>query len=636
LMMLVAFFASLYLYCLSNPFYIPTIDDSAIVMRYLKNFQQHHFYSYNVEDGPVYGVSCFWLGIAAGALSWGGLEPQASLMTVALVATFLFFFAALRIFLLATKSAPVSIVLGCGVFCAAQFVPKTMFLGLETPLHLWLVAELILAFLNRRARLFYVLCAACVISKLDASFIVAFLCVMRLTEAHRQRALAAEIKAACLFFVVPFLAWLVIATIVFGSPIPQSFLSKFFLRPKASKTSWFPFLEPLIDSKPSVKSMSLVLASLVLAIILKVFNKVSDSASSTFAVLFIGTMTLYFFYNPGEKMPWYYPLPEFMALMGVVLLPVSIFKSEKLQSSTKLMMLVVSVGLAVAVIYIRQPLNRDAVKSARVWQEVFEKERMEAGLLANEVAPQERPVLWTGHGYPAYSFKGYVVDYAGLNFRKIWAAVDEAREPTPGSTAFLRSLGLTNAAILDPAGMEYKAGLLLMKNHEPNVYMQHGLFPAAIQAARKLRLMGSFYTIDLVGAPAFRVFAEDVSWKKITVPVAEGDIVVSGANVKNDTASFPLWKQGSAFEVKVARGTSELLFGVGRKSEPFEVVMSMPNGTTHTCSINAIRNPYGNAEVQSCAMPIDVSMQMASVVIATASPSDVVTLYEMAVTVAEN
>jgi len=520
-----ALLAALWLFCRMDPYYIPTIDDSAIVMRYLTNFQKGHFFTYNIGDGPVFGISGFWLGCSAGLLSWLGLAPQAALMTVALIASTLFFFAVLRILLHASGRRDVALVLGACVFGSAAYMQKAMFLGLETPLHLWLVAEMLLAFFQGRSRLFYAMGAVCIVSKLDASFLVAFLVVMKMVQAWKARALSVEWKTAVVFFVGPLLAWVVIATLVFDNPVPQSFLSKFFLRQKAPRTSWFPFLEPMIDSHRGFVSMVLMVLAMVLALVAGIKGWLRDQQSFTFAVLFVGTMALYYVYNPGEKMPWYYPLPEFLALMCVACLPVSAAKSVMGSTpAVKRVCVAASVALLLGVLVQRLPLSRNAIPEARAWQMVFEKERMETGLLANAVAPKERPVLWTGHGYPAYLFEGYVVDYAGLNFRKIWAAVEQAKRPDASSVAFLREVGLDDAAIHDPKLIEHKAGLLLMKIHQPNVYMQHGLFPEQVQRARRMKLVGSFYTIDLVGAPAFRVFAEDPKHTGVTQPIPEKDI----------------------------------------------------------------------------------------------------------------
>lgn len=624
-----ALIASLRLYCLINPLYIPTVDDSAIVMRYLLNFQHGHFFTYNIEDGPVYGISCFWLGLTAGLLSWAGLDPQAALMTVALASTILFFYAALRLCHYANDSLYVTALLGASVFYAALFIPRTMFLGLETPLHLWLVSELLLSYLKKQGRLFYVLSAACVISKLDTAFLVAFLLTGRLFVARQAGELKAELQRALLFFLLPYLVWLLGATWAFGNPIPQSFQSKFLLIARTPRTTWFPFLEPLINSPRNLNGVLLVLASMILAIALKLLGKVSGRASSTFAILCLGTMGLYYVYNPGERMAWYYALPEFLGLMCLACLPADTFRSTSIRGIEKTMLVIISVGLLFFTVRNRAPMHLNAAKMAPAWQIVYEQERMESGLLANEVAPKNRPVLWTGHGYPAYLFNGYVVDYAGLNFRGIWEAAKEARAPSEGSRAFLHSLGLSDEVISSDKQIDYKAGLLLMKMFNPNVYMQHGLFTPEVQSARRLRLVGSFYTFDLVGTAALHVFVEDPNWQQITWAIPEADIKVEAPS--EEPKRSPQSYTGQRLTVSVPAHASELLFGVLKGAAPMVITIQHAfGGQQMTCLVPPIKNKLHAPEVHACRLPLQGAHDNYKLDIAL-QPGGQVTIFEPAI-----
>lgn len=624
-------FAALWLYSRMNPYYIPVIDDSAIVMRYLVNFQKGHFFTYNIGDGPVFGISGFWLGISAGLLSWIGLAPQAALMTVALIASALFFFAVLRILQHASGNLLVTLLVGAGVFASAAYMQKALFLGLETPLHLWLVAEMVLAHLKERGRLFYLMAAVCIVSKLDACFLVGFLIILRAHEAWRAGELAAEVRRAFVFFGLPLMLWVLIASLLFGNPIPQSFLSKFLFRQKAPQTSWFPFLEPMIDSHRGFVSMLLIGGSMVLAVLARARGWLQEKASATFAMLFAGTMALYYVYNPGEKMPWYYPLPEFLALMCVACLPIGLFRSVPATGGRghfRRGMVLVSVLLLIGVVTQRAPLARNAIPEAKAWQMVFEKERMESGLLANQVAPKDRPVLWTGHGYPAYLFDGYVVDYAGLNFRKIWAAVDLAKNPDAQSVAFLREMGMDDAAIQNPKLVEQKAGWLLMMLHQPNVYMQHSLFPERVQRARRMRLAGSFYTIDLVGAPAFRVFVEDRNWKGVTLPIEERNLtLVEPLERKPGAVAMDV----KAISVRLPAGANTVLFGVERSAAPKTVELQGPDGWVRVCQVTAIENTLRMPEVQACEVPLE-SLPPGSEVAIAAPSGDRIKVFEPAYT----
>jgi hypothetical protein len=170
--------------------------------------------------------------------------------------------------------------------------------------------------------------------------------------------------------------------------------------------------------------------------------------------------------------------------------------------------------------------------------------------------------------------------------------VAEARNPSPDSVAFLRGLGLSEADIHSPTTIGYKSGLLLMKKHEPNVYMQHGLFTPDIQKARHMRLAGSFYNMDLMNALALRVFVEDKSWNKQTIAISHTNI--EGNPVKGTPQPF------KKLRINVPKGASEVMFGVVRGDVPFTVSVKMAEGSTFTCFVPHIDNILQAPEVQAC------------------------------------
>src|SRR6185312_14188080 len=106
--------------------------------------------------------------------------------------------------------------------------------------------------------------------------------------------------------------------------------------------------------------MLLMLVALVLAILLRTMKKVVNPASSTLGVLFLGTMGLYYIYNPGERMAWYYALPEFLGLMSLATLPADIFRSDRLKEASKALLLLLSLGLLLSVNRLRAPIFKHA------------------------------------------------------------------------------------------------------------------------------------------------------------------------------------------------------------------------------------------------------------------------------------
>ena len=188
--------------------------------------------------------------------------------------------------------------------------------------------------------------------------------------------------------------------------------------------------------------------------------------------------------------------------------------------------------------------------------------------------------------------------------------------------------GLNDAAIRDPKLIEYKAGLLLMKIHHPNVYMQHGLFPEQVQRARHMRLAGSFYTIDLVGAPAFRVFVEDRGQEGVTQRIPDSDIKLVDAI---DSKPGALALEARQLTVRLPERTSTLLFGVERTGSPRVVVMQGGAGKLGTCEVPAIENPLHMPEVHACALHLDPSRPAESIAIGIAS-GERLKVFEPAVT----
>lgn len=189
-------------------------------------------------------------------------------------------------------------------------------------------------------------------------------------------------------------------------------------------------------------------------------------------------------------------------------------------------------------------------------------------------------------------------------------------------------MGLDDAAIRDPKLIEHKAGLLLMKIHQPNVYMQHGLFPAQIQRVRRMRLAGTFYTIDLVGAPAFRVFVEDAAWEGVTERIPDQDMTLVDAG---DHGKDSLKLDARQVKARLPAGAAALLFGVERTAVPRTVVVRDHAGILGSCEVPVIENSLRIAEVHSCELAFKRRDQDTSAVIESAT-GDRLTLFEPAVT----
>ena len=88
--------------------------------------------------------------------------------------------------------------------------------------------------------------------------------------------------------------------------------------------------------------------------------------------------------------------------------------------------------------------------------------------------------------------------------------------------------------------------------YDANVFMLHGFFPEKVQKALSLRLVGSFYTIDMVNAPAFRVFVKDAANAHVVrLAPKSGVLAEGGAEVHRQTCMtvgrrYPFLCRGAA------------------------------------------------------------------------------------------
>lgn len=608
---------ALYVLALINPFSIPTIDDSAIVMRYLRNFQTGHFFAFNVQDGPVYGISGFVYGLAAGILCWIGLDPQPSIMIVSLFGAIGMFYCMFQIIYCVSQSVVLTILGGLMVYFSSFYLPATLYLGLEVSVNLWLVLACFLYFFERKSIPFYLCSILAVISKLDTLSLVSGLLGLQIIRAFTEGEIKRQMRLLLIFFGIPLVAWVAFSTAVFGYPLPESFLSKFYFRPKAPHTSWFPFLEPMIYDAPHRISMVLMGAAMLVTPIVAVIRRKLFLPSMVMAAAAIGTLALYFVYNPGEKMPWYYPLPELLMLLSVTLAVFDAFALQRIVPRVALTILALS--FTSAILFYREPMNRDAPIGARYWQIVYESTRRDSGLLANAVAPKENPVLWTGHGYPAYLFNGYVADYSGLNTKAIWAANRAVKTDAPEAHQFFEKLGIQGYPT------QYKTEMYLIKMYNANVFMLHGLFPDSVQKALHLRLAGSFYTIDIVNAPAFRVFVKDPEHARIVHKIAIKDVQGSGGT----PTTGDLYVAANSISVPVYPKAGRFLFGIKITQLDQDIIVKSETGNlVGGCHVTKAdpRFPDG---VQACEITLDRVLEARRLIVHN-QDGDPITLYEPA------
>jgi hypothetical protein len=395
-----------------NP--IQYVDDAGFILRYFDHFAEGCFFCFNVEDGPVFGLSSFVYGLLGGALTWSGLlNAEGAINYLTYAGVFCSAFLLFQILRHLIRSQGIVILTWVLLLTCSRSVAIIFNSGMEAPFHLSLVLTAILFFLQKRDKLMWLFMAISVISKLDAVPIVVVMAAfwtvenwkdLRAFDWYKQR-----YHDALRFGLVPVLVWIVFAWVVFGSPLPQSAFAKLYMHNHA-KGTWFPFLEPFFSDAYRGVLFSLSMA-LFLAQLGWVAAKKKGGRSLVFGFGLVATLIMYYFYNPGERMVWYYVLPEALMLLQ---LAVSLqWFWGWLPGNRKWAAVGLTLGLAFMFTWSFTLGEMDYAAKNRT---VVEGERIRIGTyLTERVAENE--TLQSGHGLISRKVKGYVVDETGLNFR---------------------------------------------------------------------------------------------------------------------------------------------------------------------------------------------------------------------------
>lgn len=536
---------TLFLYRWIDPLGHPFVDDAGIVLRYLDHFRAGLFYTYNPADGPVFGISGFIHGLVAGGLAFVQIAPERCLVIANVLGSVLFFFFVTRIFARLYASTVCGVVATLCLLLASEHIASTFFLGLETPLHLALVMWMIDRFVARSNGI-YPAGALVIVSKLDAlvlaaCFLGAFMLRERMENGTSVRRLAARFGIG---FIAPMAAWVLFSTVIFGSPLPQTFIAKAFYHPKPHHT-FFPFVHFLIrDGAHAASAAALALFALA-AFVLSVWKrKIQPAAVFAFGALL--ALAQYYYYNPNEQMTWYYTLPEVMFLLAAGAFPLLAGAARPRR------WLATALVVSVAVLP-RLTFARDAVRGQRFFNSLIEPERMAVGRLADRLTP-ERGALATGHGHIARASRHYVLDMSGLNSKR--------------STACKLDLG----CILDGA-------------HAETVVVHSGLLDEPFQRVHKLSLAASFYDARAGGgAMAWRVYApgsdtlstfltaDRVKGGRIDATWPEGGMQLRGRTLEIDLSSLA--------------GVTALAFGVVKGAEPQTLTVT-DGEREHRCEVAA-------------------------------------------------
>lgn len=542
------------------------VDDVGFILRYLDHFAEGCFYCFNVDDGPVFGISSFVYGILAGFLTWTHiLDAEGALKCLTYVGIFATGFLLLRIVRQVIASDGMVILLWLLLMTCSHSMALIFNSGMEAPVHFSLVLAALLFYLQRKDRWMWLFMAIAVISKLDAVPLVVVIGIFwtvdnwaDLTQFdwYKQR-----YRDALAYGLLPVLIWIVFATLVFGSPLPQSAYAKVFFH-NHSKGSWFPFIQGFTTSGYQSVFLGASL-TLFLAHAGFVIGRGGGGRKLVFGFAFIATLLLYYFYNPGERMVWYYVLPEGLMLLQ---LGVSIAWAWSWLPSKKLWagsVTGVAVSLGFAFMFTWTNMAGEIAYHRR-YKEVVEGERIHMGdYLSTVVAADD--TLQSGHGLISRKTRGHVIDETGLNYRL-------ATELEHENSALWQAL---------------KPQWIVMHGYSWEVNKLNA-FPYALDT--------TFYDITTYGYPAWRIFkrvpAIDESEGTYFLQLTE--ILAPEMEVFDEPQHFVHIKAGAFSFVRQAYNPreSKITFGLLRHLYDYKVHVRdvLPGDTTiwqHTYTVTS-------------------------------------------------
>ncbi len=524
-------------------------DDTGISLKYMDNFAAGHFYCYNPGDGPVFGVSGFLHGILAGALArLHVLSPLDCLLASNFLGLVLLSYLTLRILALHTTHRLLIYPAWLLLLASCPHLVVNLKQGLETPLHLAVILAAVFFFLTRRGRAFWATGALAIVSKLDAVPIIAVLGALEVAPAllaHDRGRLRATAREMLLWFAAPLAVWLIFATVAFGSPVPHTALAKLSYHPHAAG-SWFPFL---LGFKMPARFSLLLLALLVLFLAQHLVRRRRLEARQIVCLLAaLAYLVPYYLYNPGERMGWYYAVPEYLFLLQALVFTFGI--GERLRPVAALAFgttVIVALGLA------RIPQALGEARHTVGYLRQCESERIAGGRWIREnSAPGD--TLMTRFGHVARESGLYTVDASGLC----------------SDTAIARRLDFRR----------------LVLDLRPDWIYRHGLMGPDLQQRDGYRLVKSYYNIAAFhGWPAFRIYRKSADPTLVVCEPLKAEGIHSDGAVRTMAEGAYLTAEGTRLILEIAAtdgAPKGLIMGLVRREDDLQLTAEMVDGAGAT------------------------------------------------------
>ncbi|GEM_PF-1704333 len=515
-------------------------DDAGIILKYMDNFADGYFYTYNPGDGPIFGISGFIHGIVAGLFAFTHIfSPLNSLFASNFIGLFFTSFLSLR---LLSRYSDKQILIYSAWFvlmlCSPSFV-ICIKQGLETPLHLSIILFCFFLLLYGKSKYFWSALLLAAISKLDAAPICVVLAVAFLIRNWLDPApipVRAIAKDLLFFGILPGLVWVIFTYIVFDGPVPHTAVAKYYYHKNLSD-HWFPYLLSFALSNTMIyAALILFIFYTVLCLSRKEYRKATDIPVYGFAV--IGYLILYYFYNPKERMVWYYAVPEFLILLQLLVILLTSLPTLLHKYSTAAGVLVMA-----AVLWICSPQVFAAVQRCLHYLHVVETERMAVGDWIHENSNPSDTLL-CGFGHFARNSRLYTIDISGLNSRVV---------------------------------LDYGRKLVeTVQNTKPTWIARHGLLESGLQIHDRYRLCKSFYNIaGMEKWPSWRVFKKTLGQPNILAVRIEANMVsVTGQGAKVEDLPELLIPSGETIvfhNLPPSTCLSDFITGIMKKESPLLV-----------------------------------------------------------------
>lgn len=388
-------------------------DDAGYVLRYIFNFQQGYFYKFNPHDPPVFGLSGFVYGCICFLISAFGFSPTTTVKIANLSGSIGYAFMLMQIVRILIQDKRLQWVVFITMALGIETIVLMFASGLELPVHITIILCTIYFFLKNRHKLFLLFAALSVISKLDALPLIAVLMVLYSWQEFVVNRSLKRWRDIVIFAGIPLLVWLIFTWLLFGSPLPQSAFAKYYYHPNPDKHS-FPFLYYFLEHPiRRINIIAFEIFGILHLLEILYYRRLQFIRQFLFGWLFIAGMTMYYFYNPNERMIWYYSLSEFMLTIQVIYSLVY-WTTKKPLNKTILLPLPVIIVLSM---HMMMNMN-NVLRYHNFYTERVERERFKIGeYMFNHTTAND--TLMTSHGLVGWKSKGYVIDLTGLNSKLV-------------------------------------------------------------------------------------------------------------------------------------------------------------------------------------------------------------------------